>query len=45
MKISPDSTLVAFGAHGGASPIEILKIEDNKIKKKVIKFLKLLIIF
>ena len=29
LKISPDSSMVAFGTHGGLSRIDIVKITDN----------------
>jgi hypothetical protein len=34
IKFSPNGKYVAFGAHGGATHIEIFEIEDNKIKEK-----------
>lgn len=33
IKFSPDSQKVAFGSHGGASPIEIMNVRDNKLEK------------
>jgi len=30
LKISPDGRRVAFGAHGGVSPIEIWEISNKK---------------
>lgn len=29
LKISPDSTMIAFGTHGGLSKIELVKVIDN----------------
>ena len=33
VKFSPDSSMVAFGAHGGRSPLELMKVEGNKLTK------------
>lgn len=45
IKISPDNGLVAFGAHGSASPVEVMTIQnDSKLSKMVNTFF-LLIIF
>ena len=33
IRFSPDCSMVAYGAHGGRSPIEILKVEANKLNK------------
>jgi echinoderm microtubule-associated protein-like 6 len=30
LKISPDSTMVAFGTHGGLSQIDLVKVIDGK---------------
>jgi hypothetical protein len=34
LKISPDSKLVAFGAHGGNFNIEIMEVSKKGVKKK-----------
>ena len=34
IKFSPDSTMVAFGAHGGASKLEILYLNNEKLEKR-----------
>jgi WD40 repeat protein len=35
IKFSPDSSLIAFGAHGGCSPIELFKVSNKKLAKDV----------
>mmetsp|Transcript_16129 Transcript_16129/g.13674 ORF Transcript_16129/g.13674 Transcript_16129/m.13674 type:complete len:274 (+) Transcript_16129:3639-4460(+) len=30
IKVSPDNSMVAFGAHGGASPIEIMNVKNGR---------------
>jgi len=37
IKVSPDNTMVAFGAHGGASPIEIMSVQNNRKLTKLKK--------
>lgn len=34
LKISPDSSMVAFGTHGGLSKVDIVQITDNGKKLK-----------
>lgn len=34
LKISPNSTMVAFGAHAGASNVEVMAINNNKLQTK-----------
>jgi microtubule-associated protein-like 6 len=36
IKFSPDSSLIAFGAHGGASKVEIVSVTAGKIVKKCV---------
>ena len=34
IKFSPDGTQVAFGAHGGASKVEVMSVQGNKLNKQ-----------
>ena len=49
IKISPDNSMVAFGAHGGVSPIEVLSISETgkemraKVNSVTIYFIILLV--
>lgn len=33
IKFSPDTQMVAFGSHGGYSPVEVMLVKDNKLSK------------
>lgn len=33
LKFSPDDKFAAFGAHGGVSPVEVIQVVSDKIKK------------
>jgi microtubule-associated protein-like 6 len=34
IKVSPDNSMVAFGAHGGCSPIEVMHVKDGNTLQK-----------
>eukprot|EP01017_Pseudomicrothorax_dubius_P042573 TRINITY_DN6973_c0_g1_i5.p1 TRINITY_DN6973_c0_g1~~TRINITY_DN6973_c0_g1_i5.p1 ORF type:complete len:396 (-),score=106.64 TRINITY_DN6973_c0_g1_i5:60-1247(-) len=36
IKFSPDSTKVAFGAHKGASPVQVLNVTDKKLSENCV---------
>lgn len=36
IKFSPDSSMVAFGAHGGVSPLEVMLVSNNKLQKHAV---------